>query len=481
MGAADAGAGRVAAAFRARGRVVLDDVVLPVREPHRAIGANLGEDRGHPLVGAGNQVEGVVRRVARAVAPDREERDDLHRGLAHHRLALQARGQLGGVDEGAAGCGGVAAEDVDLAEVRRDGPGAVLGVDAPGGLGPHPARHDRRRDAAEEEGRVVGGPAELVPGLVDRVAPGVVRELVQELERRAVGAEPEGALRELPLLAADHAPEAGIPHAAVEPVIEAVVQVVRLRVGVAHAPAGHHLPALVRAVVAVGVPQEEEPGWLRHHDAAIGEDEAGGDVQVLREDREPVRPAVAVGVLTDPDAVVAAAVRAHVVGIVLGLGDPEAAALVPGEEDRLGDVRLGGEQFHAQVRGDLDALPAALRRQGQLERHRLRALLVIGDGRPRFPLLRLPRRHEPPPLRHPLAPRHGYDPLPGPGGEAGRVLRPEARGFQPAGRRDAREGGETFNGGVEDHRVEASDEVGRRLGRRGEVVEPDGFAAQFPH
>ena len=61
---------------------------------------------------------------------------------------------------------------------------------------------------------------------------------MQKLQRRAVRLEAIGALREPLPLAAHRAIEAGVAHAAVEPVVDAVVQVVRLRVGVADAPAG---------------------------------------------------------------------------------------------------------------------------------------------------------------------------------------------------------------------------------------------------
>ena len=386
--AADAGFGRVAAAFEARGRVVLDDVVLPVGEPDRAVGPDLGEDGRHPFVAARDQIEIVVGRVAGAVASYVEERDVLHRRLADHGPALQAGGKIVGEDERAAGRRGVAAEDVHLPVVRRDRVGLVLGVDPLGGHRAQAAGQDGGGDAAEEDRCVVRGAAELVAEFIHAVAPGVVRELVQELEGGAVGLEAERALREPHFLSADGAIEARIPHRAVEPVVQAVVQIVRLRMRVVDAPAGHDLAALVGAVVAIGVAEEEKAGRLRDHDAALGEHEAGGDVQLLGEDRELVGATVAVGVFADLDAVVAQAVGLHGVRVVAGFGYPEPAAFVPGHEDRLGDVGIAGEELKPEIGCNLRALEAALDVQRMLEGDGLRTLLVVRDRRAGFAALR---------------------------------------------------------------------------------------------
>ena len=118
---------------------------------------------------------------------------------------------------------------------------------------------------------------EMVAPGVGALAPGVVGELVEELEGGAVGLEAVGALRELQVLAAHRAAEAGVADAAVEPVIEPVVQVVGLRVGVVHAPAGHDLLAHVGAIVAVGVvvttAGAPELATIRGRLDIVGEDE----------------------------------------------------------------------------------------------------------------------------------------------------------------------------------------------------------------
>ena len=87
-------------------------------------------------------------------------------------------------------------------------------------------------------------------------------------------------------------------------------------VRVVDAPAGHDLAALVGLVVAVGVAEEEEARRLRDDDTAVGKGETGRNVQLVREDGELVRAAVAVGVFADFDRVVAHAVGLHFVRVV---------------------------------------------------------------------------------------------------------------------------------------------------------------------
>src|SRR5690606_13590510 len=77
--------------------------------------------------------------------------------------------------------------------------------------------------------------------------------------------------------------------------------------------------------------------------------------------------AVAVGVFTHADAVIAGAVIAQFVGVIHGLHHKQAAALVPGKGHGVDDVRLGHKQLqlkllvhHGQGLGVFGA-------QGQLE------------------------------------------------------------------------------------------------------------------
>ena len=380
MRAADAGLGVIAATADARGRVVLDDEVLPVGEPDGAVRADFGEDRGHPFVGAGDQAVSVLGDIAGAGGLHVHERDQLHRRLADHRLALQAGRELRGVDEVRAGGGGVAAHHVDLTEIRGDGMGLVdeidlLGRHAAGALGP-----GRGRDAAEEDRGVVGRATESIAGRVGALAPGVIGELVQEFELRAIRREAVGTLGEVLLFAPDLTGETAVTDRTAEPVVIAIGKIARLSMRIADTPAGEDDLTDVGLVVAVGILQEDEVRGLRDDHAAVGEDEARRDVELIGEDRELVGLTVAVGVFADLDAVVALRlVFLHAVRIIASLADPEATTRVPGERDRLHDVRLGGEEHQLQVGGHLGALHAAFHGVRLLEGQRLRAFLVIGD------------------------------------------------------------------------------------------------------
>ena len=81
-----------------------------------------------------------------------------------------------------------------------------------------------------------------------------------------------------------------------------------------------------------------------------------GEVQPIGEDGELVGPAVAVGVLEDLDPVVARLAVQHQVRVIDRLDDPEPAALVEREGDRLDDVRLLRKQLELELGRHLDEL-----------------------------------------------------------------------------------------------------------------------------
>ena len=466
--ATDTGLGVVTAAVHARGRVVLDDEVLPVGEPDGAIGTDLGEDRGHPFVGAGDKAVAVLGDVAGAGGLDVHEADELHRRLADHRLALQTLRQVRRVDEGRSSRSGPAAHHVDLTEVRGDRMRLVddvdlLGRHAAGTLGP-----GRGRDAAEEDRGVVGRTTEGVAGRIGAVTPGVVGELVEELELGAIRGEAVAAHREVLLLAADLAGEAAVADRAAEPVVIAVRKAARLGVGIADAPARDDDLTDVGLVVAIVVLEEDEIRGLRDDHAAVGEDEARRDVELVGEDRELVGLAVAVGVFADLDGVIALLLVFHdAVRVVAGLGDPEAATGIPGERDRLHDVGLGSEEHQLQIGGDLRALHAALDGERLLEGQRLGALLVVGDVAVLLTDLGLALGEERLPGGLAVGRERGFE-LGTESGRGGVGLDDEHR-----------EGGD---GGGGFHR---QDVVTRERGgvgsRAGRVVEPDRIAAELSH
>ena len=423
-----------------------------------------------------------MRGVAGAVAYDVEKRDVLHRGLADHGLALEAGGELVGVDERAAGGGGVAAHDVHLAEVGRDGVVFVLGVNALGGHGAHAFRDDGGGDAAEENGRVVGGASELVTKLVGALTPRIVGELVEKLEGGAVRLKAIRALGELFFDPADGAPETGVADGTVEPVVVAVVEIAGLGVGIVDAPAGHDLGAEVGFIVAVIVFEKKETRGLGDYDAAVGEDEAGRYVELIGEDREFIGAAVAVGVFANLDAVGAHAVGLHGVRVVAGFGNPGATAFVPGHEDGFGDVGFAGEEFEAEIGGDLGALAAAFDAEGKLKGDRLGALLVVGDGGAGFALLGLALGEKFFPRGDAVAADRGEEFGLRGGGVVGGGRVAEGGSGEALGGGDGGEGFcEGVGRGVEDDEVEFGGELGRGGGGIRNVVEPDRVPAQVTH
>src|SRR2546429_1580924 len=92
-------------------------------------------------------------------------------------------------------------------------------------------------------------------------------------------------------------------------------------------------------VVGVFVGHKEQIGRREDKDAAEADFDAGDVVEFVVEDGSLVEMAVVVGVFENQDAVVALGLP---FGIVVGLGDPEAAAIVDGVGDWLDYIGFGG-------------------------------------------------------------------------------------------------------------------------------------------
>ena len=202
---------------------------------------------------------------------------------------------------------------------------------------------------------------------------------MHELERRSVGLHPKHPGTEALLLAANFSIEGRVTDRAPDPVVESVAQIRRTGVRVARAPPRRQHLAHVRLVVAVGVFQKQEVGRVSDDDSAARESDRGRDIQAFGEHRHLVALAVAVGVFEDFDFVITDPVGRHLVRVIDRLGNPQAAALVPGEADRVDDVRLAGEQLQAEAHRCLGVVHAVLRLERELVRQRLGALLVVGD------------------------------------------------------------------------------------------------------
>ena len=127
---------------------------------------------------------------------------------------------------------------------------------------------------------------------------------------------------------------------AVEPAVGAPGERVERLVRVLVAPAVEQdLRRAGRVVVAVLDRNEQKIRRGADPDAAEADLDAADEVQVLDEDLPVVETSVAVGVLEDQDAILALAFRrAHRIGV--RLDDPQPAAVVEREGDRLHDVRL---------------------------------------------------------------------------------------------------------------------------------------------
>jgi hypothetical protein len=149
-------------------------------------------------------------------------------------------------------------------------------------------------------------------------------------------------------------------------------------VGVSHAEALEEHLADVSPVVAVGVLEEEHLGAVGADQAAIGANRGGGDGELVGEEGELVGAAVAVGVLADANAIVAEVSGLEVVWIVHGFHDVGAAAVVPGDVDRVDDVRLAGEEREFEPDGDVGQLHRVRGRKRFLAAGDRLALLVAG-------------------------------------------------------------------------------------------------------
>ena len=366
-----------------RRRVVLDDEVVEVEEPQRAVGSDFRVHRRKPLVVAGGDVPAVLLGEARALTLDDRPMDDVAGGLVHEGDAVPVfLGERARRVEVVPRRGGEPALHVHLPDFLRVRLHRVVAVDlllaVAGQAGD--ALVVRPRDRHVDAVLAVRGRAEHVEGLVEGEAPRVVREVRHVLHPVAVAREAIEGLVEVQGLPADGAVEARVADRAPDPVVQPVLQVRRQRVGVADAPAADQRLAQVGLVVAVRVFQGDHLSGLRDDDAAIGEDETADDRQLVGEDRGLVGPAVVVGVFQDLDVVVPLAGRLRVVGIVPRLGDPQPPALVPRHRYRVaGDQRLGREELQLEAGRDLHVLRRFGRRERLLQSRRGIPPLVVRD------------------------------------------------------------------------------------------------------
>ena len=109
------------------------------------------------------------------------------------------------------------------------------------------------------------------------------------------------------------------------------------------------------------------------------ETQRGGDGELIGKHREFVRTAIAIGVLANGDLVVAHLVIVQVVRVIDRLQHKRAALVIPGDVDRIDNVRLTGKERDFEAHGDLRHLDRVLRLQRLLSFGNELALEVAGQ------------------------------------------------------------------------------------------------------
>ena len=118
---------------------------------------------------------------------------------------------------------------------------------------------------------------------------------------------------------------------------------------------------MIGAAVAVVVAQKQNAGVRRHHHAALHHHDALRVVEVVGEQRAAIHPAVAIDVLEQPDA--RARFQLLIAVVAVAFDDVQPPAFVEREIDRVGDQRLGGDQFDPQPRIEPKGLQRVLGRE----------------------------------------------------------------------------------------------------------------------
>ena len=228
---------------------------------------------------------------------------------------------------------------------------------------------------AEIEGRIViGGGGEELEVFAHPDTPGVVVGRSQKFQHAAIGLEAEHPCAEAQRLATDFTPETAVSHGAVDPTIQAPVQIARPGMGVMRAPSREQHTAFGGDSGARSILQKKHVRGLRDDHPTVGENHAGGDAEFVGENGEFVRHAGAFGVFANRDAIVALTGRLQLIGVVERLGDPQSAALVEGHADRFLDVRVAGEKLRFKTGSHRHVL----HRFGDVDR-----FLHFGDQSPR--------------------------------------------------------------------------------------------------
>ncbi len=151
--------------------------------------------------------------------------------------------------------------------------------------------------------------------------------------------------------------------AAIQPAIGPPGQRVGHRVGVFHAKAREqHFGIAVGHVVAIAIGVEQQIGHLQHEHAAVAKRQSAGQVQTGDEILRPIRPAVAVGVFQDRDAVGALRPARRRLGHAIVGGARVAIDLRPFQPGRIGILQILNDPQparHRRTRWPPAAAPSA--------------------------------------------------------------------------------------------------------------------------
>ncbi len=330
-------------------RVVLDDEVVPVGHPQVAVGAHVHLHRREPLIGTAQNRTTVFGFVPDAIGlrVDKKLTEQVRGGFAHKGAAVPELFREGSRRvEAQPGTGSVTAVEVHLKEVigRRENVGKV--ISQCGQPGNHvfiftvnvaaPQRHVENR-------RIIGSGAEHFEVFTERQTPGVVIELADRLDIGAIQIHPVDAILEG--LTVFIFRRFRVAHCAPKAIVVAVFQVRWSGVSVPGAPSGIEDFADIGLAIAVGVFQKQEVRRLGYHKTAVERGNTGGHAQLVGKHFAAIGPAVAVGIDTHTDAVIASAVFRLIVGVVDGLQHEQATLLIPGKGDGVDDIRLTDKQL----------------------------------------------------------------------------------------------------------------------------------------
>ena len=278
---------------------------------------------------------------------------------------------------------GVAAKNIYLSDARRNGFHVFVGVCATAAVVATHAQVSRKiavRNGHVPAVRIVGSRAKYVARFVETHAPSVVGGACHPFDFGTVGSESKKCLAKFERVSVvfGFSVKTRIAHAAPNPVVEAVVQIARPRVGVARAEATEQDFLFVGFVVAVGVFQEKQVRGLAHNQATVGKHHARRNTQPVGKVREFIGFAVVVGIFTNQNVVAAARVFA-LIRVIFCNEYVKPPALVPTHGDGVLHVGFGGKQFEHKIGRNLNVLSRFFGREGILLQLRPRAFFVVGQ------------------------------------------------------------------------------------------------------